>query len=74
MQLGEDAGGYAQEMNTPSNPLANLDDVPGSESEPSEALRQASLKSSQTQQRSVSQYVTDAKVQGVTNCGCAIQK
>lgn len=61
-------------MNQTNNPLGNLDDVPGSESESSEALRQTKLQSSQTQQRTVGQYVTDAKVQGITNCGCAIQK
>jgi hypothetical protein len=30
--------------------------------------------SAQTTQRSVAQYAADAHAQGVTNCGCAIQK
>jgi hypothetical protein len=30
--------------------------------------------SAQTKQRSVAEYAADAHAQGVTNCGCAVQK
>jgi len=56
-----------------------MSDLPENNGEPKNdpdaAVNVAGPKASaQTKQRSMAEYVSNAKVQGITNCGCAIQK
>ncbi len=60
-------------MNPSSTDMPERDSEP--KNDPDAASDAAAHKASaQTKQRSVSEYVNDAKVQGIALCGCAIQK